>query len=144
MDSTDAYSKGNADEAEQLVRDSKAISAKAWLEAEPDNRRIGEYIITHGPHASLDALNGHLALGVQEVWVDAIAMDQHGNSYAQREIWNLPKKKSQRRILFRGLAIRLGLSGVTPLQDIGQDYVLLPLPSAAQVEAVKAQLAGRS
>lgn len=76
--------------------------------------------------------------------MDAIAVDEDGKSYAQLEIWKLPAKKSRRSIVFRGLAVRLMLSGMPPLEDIGQDYVMLPLPSADQVKKVQSKLTDES
>ena len=109
MESSDEYTRSNADEAEQLACDGSALLAKAWLEADPDNRRIGESISVHGPHHSLTRVASHKDHGIEEMWLDAIASDEHGKSYAQREIWKLPKKKSQRHVIFRGLAVRLRL-----------------------------------
>jgi hypothetical protein len=143
MEPNDTYTKRNAEEAEQLVRSGQAILARAWLEAEPDTRRIGEAIHAHIPNSSIDKVTSFLGVGIEEMWVDAIAVDGQGNSYAQREIWKLPAKKSRRKIVFRGLTIQLGLGGFPPLEDIGQDYVLVPLPSADQVKDIKSKLAGK-
>jgi hypothetical protein len=144
MESRDTYSRENANEAEQLVSSGRAILARAWLEADPDTRRIGEAIHGRRPNASLRHVTSHLDVGIEEMWVDAIAIDDQGKSYAQREIWKLPAKKSRRSVVFRGLAIRLRLNGLPLLEDIGQDYVLVPLPTAEQVKDIQSKLAGNS
>jgi len=142
MESKDDYSKKNAEEAEQRVSSGKAILARAWLEADPDSRRIGEVIHANRSCGSIDKVTSFLGLGIEEMWVDDIALDEHGKSYARREIWKLPKRK-RRRVIFRGLAIQLTLGGFPVIQDVGQDYVLVPLPSAEQVRKAQAQLEGR-
>ena len=142
MESDVTYTRRNADEAEAMVRSGKAMLARAWLEAQPDTRRIGEAIHAHIPNASLARVTSHLNAGLEEMWVDEIAVDDQGNSYAQREIWKLPSKKSRRSVVFRGLAVHLKLSGLPPLEDIGQDYVMVPLPSADRVQEIQAQLRG--
>lgn len=142
MESDDTYTRRNADEAAAMVRSGRAMLARSWLEALPDTRRIGEAIHAHIPNASLARVTSHLNAGIEEMWVDEIAVDDQGKSYAQREIWKLPSKKSRRSVVFRGLAVRLKLSGSPPLEDIGQDYVMVPLPSADRVQEIQAQLRG--
>jgi hypothetical protein len=143
VESDDTYTRRNADEAEELVHSGIAMLARSWLEDQPDRRRIGETIHSHISNASLARIKSHLDAGLEEMWVDEIAVDDQGQSYAQREIWKLPSRKSRRSVVFRGLAIHLKLSGFPPIEDIGQKYVIVSLPSAERVKEIQSQLGGK-
>ena len=127
---------------EKMIQDGTALDALAWLTADPERRRIGESISIH-PNFSLAHLSRRLGGGlVKGIWVCDIEKDVNGDEYARLEIYELPDGKTKRKTLFRGLAIGFALSKLTPPVDVGQKYVLCPLPSAAQVDEVDKMLGG--
>jgi hypothetical protein len=125
---------------EKMIQEGRALDALTWLKAEPERRRIGEPVSTH-PNFSIDSVASDVRRGfVRGVWICDIEKDAKGNEYATAEIFELPVDKVKRKVTLYELAIRFVFSEISPLVDVGQKYVLCPLPSAARLNEVHKML----
>jgi hypothetical protein len=123
-------------EIQQMIDTGVAVNAKNWLLEHLGNRRIGE-----APEKRPNFWTDNIDRGFMiNTWVSGFQIDADGSEFAEIEIYELPKKKGYRKAAFTGLNMRMALSEMPLLNDVGQKYVMCKTPSAAQVIKAKKQI----
>lgn len=115
--------------AEEMISTGMAVNAEFWLLEKPGKRRIGETAEFH-KDSSLKYVTSH---DCPNIWVSGFRVDADGCEFAEIDIYELPKTKRMRRALFKGMNIRMALSEMPLIVDVGQKYIICKTPTAAQV-----------
>ena len=120
----------NDEEIENLILSGEAIPAEKWM-SEDLTRRIGESIFDKD-HANRN-IETRKAQGV-DLWFHQIKKDTNGLLYASVVIYKLPKVKSRKKNIIKGINLAQILAGLPPFDISDEKYLYVILPSAEQVK----------